>query len=485
MTSQNLFPPPSTTRSKLAPRTWPGITPESTEITRRLIQDSQNKWHLFFLRDYRPHNHSVHHALALWALGADHEIIQAAYEHDTSYLLAKFDSPEKITDRNFLQHLGDDDAYLDYFIEIVQKLGPSEAVEKYLFARTANFIAGKKDEEQPEMLNRAMDGVIHSFIAVGYGLEFNIPGLVAEGLAWTAVHFKSSSAVMPVSLWEVVNPSRMASLTRRLQSIDFGRTGSKPGQSNVHALTILARILKDTRFDKIPPEELYTAVYSNITNQVSLCDAINEYVRSWTFDRSNPSEAERKIEELVYANTVIYAIAGWSKDEHFNADFFFILKPASQEILLRSYLSVCLTWWIGRCRPGFDVEGFFAVTSLNTGPVTDAPPFHKDALPKADSPKAGNPNPWLQLMQDVLILPDEHLPKALRALSHFSEIYGDRTAGKEDFAATELPGAELIDGTLFIRAAILTCSRMRREKDVDVDSLIGTAYWERKGFYKA
>ncbi|KAG6828244.1 hypothetical protein H0H92_008678 [Tricholoma furcatifolium] len=499
MALQELFPPPRPARTELAPRTWAGITPKSTETTRRLIQESHEKLHVFFLREYRAHNHSVHTALAQWALGADHEIIQAMYDHDAPFLLPRFNSPEKITDDNFNKHLGDDDAYLEYFKEVVTKRGTTDVVEDYLFSQKNNFASGNEVNEQPEMLNRCMDGIIHSLIQVGYGLEFNIPGLVAEGLAWTSVHFKSSSAVMPASIWEVANSASEpgASLVSRLQAVTFGtRPTTKPAQDNTHALTILGRILKDTRFDGVRAEENYAVLYSNITSQSELVNAINEYVRSWSYDQSKPHEVERKIEELVYANTMIYAVAGWSKGEPFNDDFFHvhlvtsalflysicdILKPSSQEILLRSYFAVCLTWWIGRGRPGFDVENFFAETSVNPGPATISPTLHKDALPTADSPKSGNPNPWLRIMQEGLALPEEHLPKALRALAHFSEMYGGRTAGQEDFATIELPGADLIDGTLFVRAAILTNSKLK-EKDVDLSM---AKYWDRKGFYKS
>ncbi|KAG6876224.1 hypothetical protein C0992_000426 [Termitomyces sp. T32_za158] len=126
----------------------------------------------------------MHSALALWALGADTEIIQAGYEWNYELLLPRFSSPENITTENFNQHLGDDEyysAYIDFFKEVVKKQGVTSAVEDYVFSEKANFISGLKEDEQPEMLNRMMDGIIHSMIEVGHGLEFNVPGLVAEG----------------------------------------------------------------------------------------------------------------------------------------------------------------------------------------------------------------------------------------------------------------------------------------------------------------
>ncbi|KAG6913170.1 hypothetical protein DXG01_009085, partial [Tephrocybe rancida] len=259
--SQDLFPAPTASRVSGAPRTWPGITPQSTDTIQRIIKDSHEKWHVFFMRDYRPHNHSVHYALALWALGADDEIINAAYNLDCEYLLPRFNSPGKITATNFNEHLGDDEyygAYLDYFTEVVKKQGTIEAVEEYVFSQQANFIAGRKDDEQPEMLNRFMDGIMHSMIHIGNGLEFGVPGLVAEGLAWTAVHLKSASGVIPASLWKSALPAPVF-LTSRLRNLSHGgNEASAVPQANTHAFTILARILKDSRFDDIPAADDYT-----------------------------------------------------------------------------------------------------------------------------------------------------------------------------------------------------------------------------------
>ncbi|KAG6885099.1 hypothetical protein C0993_005866 [Termitomyces sp. T159_Od127] len=395
--------------------------------------------------------------------------------------MPRFSSPEKITAENLNMHLGDDEyygAYVDFFTEAVKKQGVTSALEDYVFSEKANFMSGNKADEQPEMLNRLMDGILHSMIQVGHGLEFNVPGLVAEGLAWTAVHIKSSSAVMPASFWTAANQAPVASLTTRFQGL--GGSAVAAPKNNVHALTILARILKDASFDEIPAADDYHIVYSNITDKYS--DAIIKYAQMWTFNQNDPHEAERKVEELVYANTMMYAVGGWSKDREFNNDFFFvhfvtsaiflyqfieILKPASQEVFLRSYLTVCMTWWIGRGRPGFDVAGFFKEVPTNPGIVAQFQVPHKDALPKADSPKASSPNPWFSLIQEALVCPDEHLTKTLRALAHFAELYGTRAAGQEDLKTTELPGAELIDGTLFIRAAVLTNQRLKN-KDVDV-----------------
>jgi Questin oxidase-like len=83
-------------------------------------------------------------------------------------------------------------AYLDYFSEYLRDHAPNEAFERFVLSSPYNFSpdhptndlhgirsAGKK---HPEMLNRLMAGLVHPFIHLAYGLEFGLPGQVAEGL---------------------------------------------------------------------------------------------------------------------------------------------------------------------------------------------------------------------------------------------------------------------------------------------------------------
>ena len=58
-----------------------------------------------------------------------------------------------------------------------------EVLEKYVFSREFNFDGKLKDEEQPRMLDRFVSGLLHPFIHTGYGYEFGLPGIVAEGTA--------------------------------------------------------------------------------------------------------------------------------------------------------------------------------------------------------------------------------------------------------------------------------------------------------------
>ena len=80
---------------------------------------------------------------------------------------------------------------------------------------------------------------------------------------------------------------------------------------NTHALTVLSRVQKDSQFDN----------KGIVDNSEAHHEAIRKYASEWSYNSSDPKEVERKIEELVWMNTVIYGIGGWAKDKHYHADF--------------------------------------------------------------------------------------------------------------------------------------------------------------------
>ena len=88
------------------------------------------------------------------------------------------------------------DAYLSYFSEYLRDHTPNEAFERFIFSSAYNLDpdlaandvkevkrAADKGEKHPEMLNRFLAGLVHPFIHLAYGMEFGLPGQVAEGLS--------------------------------------------------------------------------------------------------------------------------------------------------------------------------------------------------------------------------------------------------------------------------------------------------------------
>ncbi|KAG1810528.1 hypothetical protein EV424DRAFT_1542900 [Suillus variegatus] len=147
---------------------------------------------------------------------------------------------------------------------------------------------------------------------------------------------------------------------------------------------------------------------------------IRDHVQKWTVDLSRPGEIERKMEGCIWVSSVMYPLGGWCNG--FTADFFLIvlpsliahLSPRAQALLLRAYLS--------------------------------------------------------------RVVACEHHPKIQRAFPHFSTIYGIRPKGY--FAETELDGAEELDGSLFVRAAVLTADYMGWAREGEE-----AGNWSYEGFY--
>ena len=163
----------------------------------------------------------------------------------------------------------------------------------------------------------------------------------------------------------------------------------------------------------------------------------------------------------------------------FLSSSFSLLTRKSQKLLLRGYFATCLVWYIGQGRAELDIARFFGNTAtLHPIPPGPKPTPHKDVSPSPNSPFVVTPDPWLPIIQSSLTHPDDHVPKLQRALAEYSSHFGSTPAGY--FTGTELKDAEFIDGTLFVRAAGLTCGRLGwvREGEPPLET------WDIKGFFK-
>ncbi|KAF5375830.1 hypothetical protein D9615_008230 [Tricholomella constricta] len=492
----DLFPIPSSPPYKLIPKPWPGISPESTTALREVLKDNHTRWDIFF-NDSGFHNHSSHRAIANWALGAAGDLIKAGYEEDSKTQRPARDPPEPITTKNFKEHLGNRSyygGYLAFFTDVISEQGVASAVERYIFAKDMNIDPSAK--KKPDVFNRFLGGLIHPMIHTGYGLEFCLPGMVAEGLAEAAVHSDESSARIPDDFFHYGGKAKGVEDTlSRLKSllITSHEPSAKLSTTNgVHAFTVLKRVLDDPELGKV--EDTESGMFQR--TMIDHAAVLAKHMSDWHVDGTNPRDVARKIEELSWTNAMIYGVGGWAKDKHFNADFFHMhlvtssiflaayaayLTPSSQEHLLRGYFLVSLGWWVSRGRPNLDIKGFYETTSAHPKPSGALPTPNKKALSPSDPAKVVNPNAWLPVIETCVVHADDHLPKLQRALAHYASLYGTREAGEADFEATELPGAELLDGTLFIRAAGLTATRMGRVREGEEPA----DFWDRNGFYKA
>lgn len=124
--------------------------------------------------------------LAIYSMGANEKLLHEGYEHDRSYQRPIGKSPTPISHDNFGDHLGDPEyyqAYLEFFSNQLVTEGVDKTLKRYLYSKDANFNGRPEADgsQQPEMFSRFMSGLVHSLIHVGHGLEFGLPGIIAEG----------------------------------------------------------------------------------------------------------------------------------------------------------------------------------------------------------------------------------------------------------------------------------------------------------------
>lgn len=490
---EQLFYVPKPPPSAISPQRLPGIDPESTATLIRTLSHNHITWHIFF--NYKHfHNHAPHHLLAIWSLGASGPVIEGAYATHCVYQRPALESPGHITNDNLHKHLNDEryySAYLKFFTAELLKRGLPECLEEYVLSPPANFT--RDDEEQPAMLSRFAMGVLHPFIHTGYGAEFGLTGVSAEGLAMTAVHASNSGLVDRTWFPDVVSEPDVKGSTRS-------------------ALTILSLIACDPRFSNIKRIDAGNVLNEGIKRFGA---TIREYVEMWKFDISSEAGLADAVEELSWVNSLIYGVGGYLSDQRFKADFFLmhlltsslflpsllahVSKYSSRRLLLLTYFNTCLLYYVSRGRPRPDIRAFYEGTEhlLHKVPGTHESPA-SGTLPNPSSDLARTPNTWLPLIQSAVVHPNEHLCKAQRTLAHYSALYGSRPKGwaaelsrpegrsltaaqlaRED-EAEEKVGLKELDGTVFLRIAMLTQNRLGWMREGEPENR-----WDFDGFYAA
>lgn len=418
-------------------------------------------------------------------------MIEAFYKKDIKVQRAAFVSPHPITAQNFVDHLGDEnyyEAYTTFFANAIEEKGASATLDEFIFSEKYNFQHGRDADGQPEMLCRFVDAVMHPLIHCGHGVEFGLKGMLAEGLSLTAMHGVHAPGFLPPSMFVAQPSDDIGAVMNGFASLVLDGQSSAtplkaPSGQDIHAFSILARVLKDPSLASKGPRH-FTGQYPDTL--VAHGYRIREHVQKWTVDLSKPGEIERKMEECIWTSSVIYALGGWRNG--FTADFFLMhmvtssiflpsliayLSPRAQALLLRAYLSSAVTWFVARGRPSLNFKSFFESTATVPNPPNSPAVPPVDDIPAQDVRAS---NPFLPLIQSSIMHPSDHHPKTQRAFAHFSAIYGARPKGY--FAGTELDGAEELDGSLFVRAAVLTADYMGWAREGEE-----ARNWGLEGFY--
>ncbi|KAL4865123.1 hypothetical protein BDV12DRAFT_188379 [Aspergillus spectabilis] len=162
------------------------LTQESADRVSDLLMINYARYHTLF-DAVGFHNHTVHHMLTLFALGATPDEIRAMYDLNIGYQALVNYRPASVVvqlkDRAFFkQCIGDlsyYDSFLRFFQDEIAQRGVPDVVNEYLL---------KGDDISNDILGRMHSGFLHPMIHLGCALEFNQPLLVAEALAAGCVH---------------------------------------------------------------------------------------------------------------------------------------------------------------------------------------------------------------------------------------------------------------------------------------------------------
>jgi hypothetical protein len=138
-------------------------------------------------------------------------------------------------------------------------------------------------------------------------------------------------------LLDITSDTRPSSAEAVIQSVDiidflvsslsldkFKPAPTKPQEPGLHALSALARVSKDQRFDEFRQTDLFKA-YEDVMEKFST--PISEYAGQWSLDmhfdatEGNKKELENKLEELAWTYTVLYGLSGWTEGQIQKTDF--------------------------------------------------------------------------------------------------------------------------------------------------------------------
>lgn len=226
-TSKNHFIPQIP--SKNISLALPGITKLARETVAELLVENHNKHHCFF-NEKGFHNHLAHGVLASYSLGATPERLRAIYESHAVEQRPIGSIKKNFTHVDWKSEVGNQEfyaSYLEFFRQEVPKLGRVEAIVKYAF--------------DTDMIGRTFSGAFHPLIHLGYGIDFGIDAIVAEGLAMMAVTSKMMSPFV------VAPATKVEKMTTKIAS---QLSISEPTSAKT-IVDILAAIREDRELDNV------------------------------------------------------------------------------------------------------------------------------------------------------------------------------------------------------------------------------------------
>ncbi|KAK5108264.1 hypothetical protein LTR62_008648 [Meristemomyces frigidus] len=289
----------------------------------------------------------------------------------------------------FRQCLGKEEYYVDFLVFFQQEIEKSswqEVVNETFFSRT---------DLADDMLCRLFAGFLHPIIHLGFGIEFEQPAIIAEGLAETAVH--------SVYLDKLFLPTEK--LARE--------NSNTPSKS-------IAELLDVIRNDK----EMLDAPRFSDGNKLRdgvLARAGPRMVAIASKFRVDPGELERKTAEMT--NAVAYYTAGAQREQHIRKYDFYFMHCLNSSIFFSAFLKQD---WLSE-ENKVRLLNWKVWNDLAMYASRKSPAIRMD-LVREYKPKQNSG--WEEIENRVTALEDDgHASKLVRALAHGQAIctpYEDR-----------------------------------------------------------
>ncbi|GJN86044.1 hypothetical protein PLIIFM63780_009621 [Purpureocillium lilacinum] len=291
-------------------------TQEAADKVTELLQRDLEHHHVFFNASGF-HNHILHQLLTLYSTGGSPSVLQAAYDKNKTYQIKAMDPhPTALADlqsdwdAHAHKYLGKGRHYPDFLKffqgEIARRGGAWQpVVADFLFADTPRAT---------DMLGRLFAGFLHPMIQLMYGIEWEQPAVVAEGLAQAAVH-----------------EDRLGAFLRRVDEAAAAKGEPAPPAGEQRSV---AEICEQVRRED---PKLATSAHWEDPNRIYdgvMKRAPDEAVALLAQIRVRPEDIAERTVEMIHTAAYIAAGASWNPPYIPKFDFFLIHHLTSAPFFL-------------------------------------------------------------------------------------------------------------------------------------------------------
>lgn len=375
------------------------ISEASTEAVAKLIlQDARE--HDAFINEGGFHNHIIHAVLAQYSFGASAAHLESWYAKHASDTRPATKSPNDFDwgSEKCLGNMAYYASYLRFFLKQVHENGVEQTITKFIF---------QEGEKEHQMLQRFLGGAFHPMIHVGYGVEFGIPLLVAEGLAQTACHGTDATGPFAgVAVADTAVLSKTDDLYSRVET----------------PLGVVRNIRADDLLGDVSLSSVRGGQYESVLRNDEACLRICDYIDSYNLPETK-ADLGRKVGEMLAFSAAMYGATRTAiKDK--KLDFFLmhsltssLFMPAFTDVLdhidalrlVKLKFAVDIAWFVSRKCPDFDLDHYKSVESRS----------------------------WEELCESAQGRDDEHVPKVIRSLKQAGDYDATFMLGAGDKAMAD------------------------------------------------